>query len=115
MEIKKKHLSRTAPETQWDAYATFTGTGIKLNASVRDHLLPHRFCRVNIEKSGDVLLSPSDSQEDYRLTLCNGQMSLSKCLLVRHIGIAKSQRLRAPCLLLADGAVLIKISGAQMY
>lgn len=98
-----------------EPYVTFMeAPNLRFNCEVRDHLLPYRFCFVEITEDGDVMLTGTDDPNGYRISISKAfQASISQAMI--DSALPEHGKMRVPCTLLPDHTVLARMAEAIPY
>lgn len=90
-------------------FVRFTGPMhmIALCARVRDEVLPHTHCYLDIDENGDLVLTPTYDKTAYSATITGNQMKLSGFHLRSIVGDMRGRRIRCEK---RDGKIICKIS-----
>lgn len=108
MKVNKRVRGYSVNSFETPPFARITGRAVALNATVRNWILPFRHIIVSIENNGDVLLTPTNDENEYKLTVINSMTRFSALGLLADSNIPTG--IRIPCEKTEEGKIIIKVS-----
>lgn len=93
-------------------FANRHGCQLMLSAGVRDWILPNKNIQMEITDDGDLALTPTQDESEYKLNYrgSTGQSSVCVCAVSNLIEIP--QKTRMSCVKI-DGKILVKLRGSR--
>lgn len=88
------------------AFARLSRYSLTLSCIVRDWILPHRFVKIDIDDSKNIILTPTNSTSEYCVSVFNGQARITACALLNLVPIEEGKRI--PCERLEGGAIICR-------
>jgi hypothetical protein len=108
MKVQKKKYMGIHRSQKEQFYVYLCRPSIRLNAGVRDWVLPCKYVFLETCENGDFCLIPTENIEGYKVSITNGQAKFSCCGLLAEMNVI--ERVRIPCEKLNDGKILCKAS-----
>lgn len=104
---KKKYMGIHSSEKEL-FYVYLHRPNMRVNAGVRDWILPYKNVYLDTSENGDFYIIPTENKDGYKLTIANGVAKFSCCGLLAEMDI--KERVRIPCEKMSNGSILCKAS-----
>lgn len=91
-------------------FVSFSFAHMSISAAVRDWIIPHTRIFVDIDNSGNLIITPTNDPNGFVAYISKtGQMKVSALTILKHVDVVESVRYK--CFKREDGLIIVDIKG----